>query len=247
MRRLLSTVESIGTEYSRVAAAARAFDGYNRGGRIVTMPAKNPDLHGNVPDDAPVALVIVDVINDLQFPGGERLLRHALPMADRLSALKRRAKAAGIPVIYANDNFGRWKSDFRRILERCLQDGARGRPLAQRLAPDEDDYFVLKPKHSAFFATTLHVLLRYLGVRTVILTGLTANSCVLFTAADAFMRDFHLVVPADCVASIDVTDNRRALEHMRKTLGADVRSSRSIALSRLAAGTPPRAAKSPPS
>ncbi len=78
--------------------------------------------------------------------------------------LKRRAKAAGIPVIYANDNFGRWKSDFRWILERCLQEGDARRPLAERLAPDEDDYFVLKPKHSAFFATTLHTLLRYLSV-----------------------------------------------------------------------------------
>jgi nicotinamidase-related amidase len=207
------------------------------------MPAKNQDLHGNVPDDAPVALVIVDVINDLQFPGGERLLRHALPMADRLAALKRRAKAAGIPVIYANDNFGRWKSDFRRILERCLQAGMRGRPLAERLAPDEDDYFVLKPKHSAFFATTLDVLLRYLSVHTVILTGLTGDSCVLFTAADAFMRDFHLVVPADCVASIDPGANRRALEHMRKTLHADVRPSRSIAVERLAAGVVPAASR----
>jgi nicotinamidase-related amidase len=211
------------------------------------MPAKNQDLHGNAPDEAAVALIIIDVINDLEFPGGDRLLRHALPMADHLAALKRRAKAAGIPIIYANDNFGRWKSDFRRMLERCLQGGTRGRPLAERLAPDEDDYFVLKPKHSAFFATTLHVLLRYLGVRTVILTGLTGNSCVLFTAADAFMRDFHLLVPADCVASIDVNDNRRALERMRKTLGADVRVSRSIALKRLAAGTPLRASRSQPS
>jgi nicotinamidase-related amidase len=207
------------------------------------MPAKNPDLHGNVPDEAPVALVIVDVINDLHFPGGERLLRHALPMADRLAAFKRRAKAAGVPVIYANDNFGRWKSDFRRILERCLQAGTRGRPLAERLAPDEDDYFVLKPKHSAFFATTLDVLLRYLSVHTVILTGLTGDSCVLFTAADAFMRDFHLVVPADCVASIDPAANRRALEHMRKTLRADVRPSRSIEVERLAAGVVPPASR----
>ncbi len=113
----------------------------------------------------------------------------------------------------------------------------RGRPLAQRLAADEDDYFLLKPKHSAFFATALHMLLRYLGVHTVILTGLTGNSCVLFTAADALMRDFHLLVPADCVASIEARDNRRALEHMRTTLQADVRSSRSLAVARLAAGS----------
>ena len=209
------------------------------------MPAKNPDLHGNVPDEAPVALVIIDVINDLEFPGGDRLLRHALPMADRLAALKRRAKAAGIPVIYANDNFGRWKSDFRRILDRCLRERTRGRPLAERLAPDEDDYFVLKPKHSAFYATTLHLLLRYLSVQTVILTGLTGDNCVLFTAADAFMRDFHLVVPADCVASIEVKDNRLALDHLRKTLHADIRSSRSIPVERLAAGVVPAASRTP--
>jgi nicotinamidase-related amidase len=198
------------------------------------MPAKNPDLHGNVPDEAPVALVLIDVINDLEFPGGDELLGHALPMADRLAAFKRRARAARVPVIYANDNFGKWQSDFRRLLERCRADGVRGRPLAERLAPAEDDYFVLKPKHSAFFATALDVLLDYLKVRTLILTGLTTNSCVLFTAADAFMRDFHLVVPADCVASIAAEDHRLALQHMRDTLGADVRPSTEISLERLA-------------
>src|SRR6185503_18220123 len=128
------------------------------------MPAKNRDLHGSAPDHSPVALLLIDVINHLDFEGGDRLLEHALPMAERLAALKRRARAAGIPAIYANDNFGRWQSDFTKVLERCRADGARGKPIADRLAPDADDYFVLKPKHSGFYGTTLDILLDYLGV-----------------------------------------------------------------------------------
>jgi nicotinamidase-related amidase len=197
------------------------------------MPAKNHDLHGSVPDHSPVALLLIDVINHLDFEGGDRLLEHALPMAERLAALKRRARAAGIPAIYANDNFGRWQSDFAKVLERCRADGARGKPIADRLAPDADDYFVLKPKHSGFYGTTLDILLDYLGVDTLILAGLTADRCVLFTASDAYMRDFHLLVPADCVASIDPADNRAALAHMARVLEADTRESTTLELAHL--------------
>ena len=160
-------------------------------------------MHGNASDDAAVALLLVDVLNDLEFDGGETLLAHALPMATQVAALKRRTKDAGIPAIYVNDNFGRWQSDFAKLLVHCLHDGVRGQPLAEQLGPKRDDYFVLKPKHSGFYATTLDLLLRYLQVTTVILTGLTGDICVLFTANDAYMRDFRLVVPADCVASQD--------------------------------------------
>src|SRR5215211_3547955 len=103
------------------------------------MPAKNEDLHGNVPDKADVALLLIDVINDLEFEDGERLLEHALPMARRLAALKRRAKEAGIPAIYVNDNFGRWQSDFSKLLAHCLEDEVCGKPLVEQLQPEEDD------------------------------------------------------------------------------------------------------------
>ena len=189
------------------------------------MLAKQNDLNGNVPDDMAVALLLIDVINDLEFDGGEALLAHALPMATRLAALKRRATEAGIPAIYVNDNFGRWQSDFAKLLAHCLDDGVRGRPLAEQLRPERDDYFVLKPKHSGFYATTLDLLLRYLHVTTVILTGLTGDICVLFTANDAYMRDFHLVVPADCVVSQDSEENRHALRHMERVLKADIQPS----------------------
>ena len=149
------------------------------------MPAKNEDLHGNVPDTAPAALLLIDLINDLEFPGGEELLEHGLPAARCVAALKRRAKQAGVPVVYVNDNYGRWQSDFTKLVAHCLEVGVRGRPLAELLQPDEDDYFVLKPKHSGFFSTTLDVLLAYLGAKTLVMTGLTTDICVLFTANDA--------------------------------------------------------------
>src|SRR5689334_7562248 len=128
------------------------------------MPTKNEDLHGFVPDTSPVALLLIDVINDLEFEGAESLLHQALPMAERVAALKVRAKRAHIPVIYANDNFGRWQSDLNRIVAHCLDEPVRGRPIVELLRPDDDDYVVIKPKHSGFYSTTLDVLLDYLKV-----------------------------------------------------------------------------------
>jgi nicotinamidase-related amidase len=150
------------------------------------------------------------------------------------------AKARGIPIIYVNDNFGKWKSDFRKLLEHCLEDDVRGREIAKALRPDEDDYFVLKPKHSAFFSTTLEVLLDHLGVKTLVLTGLAGDSCVLFTAGDAFMRDLALVIPSDCMASESPQENRRVLRHMARVLKADTRPSAKINLTALKAGKNPR-------
>ncbi len=194
------------------------------------LPAKNEDLHGNVPDKSPVALLLIDVINDFEFPGGDRLFEHALPMAPRLRALASRARAISIPVVYVNDNFGKWQSDKQELLRHCLEDDVRGRPFVEQLVPDEDDYFVLKPKHSGFFSTTLDTLLAYLGTKTVILTGVAANICVLFTANDAYMRDFHLVVPADCVASMDQAETEYALRQMETVLKADITPSTELDL-----------------
>jgi nicotinamidase-related amidase len=197
------------------------------------MPARNRDLHGNVPDQASAALLLIDVINDLEFDGGDALLAEALPMAKRLTALAERARRARLPIVYVNDNFGKWRSDFSKLLDHCLHEGVRGRSLADLLRPASDDYFVLKPKHSGFFATTLDVLLRYLGVTTVVLTGLTADNCVLFTASDAFLRDYELVIPPDCVASENAEDTRRALEHMQRVLKARLTPSADLDLEQL--------------
>jgi nicotinamidase-related amidase len=194
------------------------------------MPAKNYDLHGSVPDKCEFALLLIDVINDLDFPEANRLLRFARPMARKILRLKTRAKKAGIPVIYVNDNFGRWQSDFRRQVRHCLRGESRGHEIVKLLQPEEDDYFVLKPKHSGFFSTTLETLLRYLGSETLILTGLAGNFCVLFTANDAYMRDYRLIIPSDCTASNSAQENREALSLMRKFLKADTRASSRIRL-----------------
>ena len=204
------------------------------------MPAKNPDLHGNAPDNAPVVLLMVDVINDMEYPGGDKLFVQAQPMAERLAALKRRIRAAGIPAIYANDNFGKWQSDFATLVRHCTEEEVCGRPVARLLAPEAEDYFVLKPKHSAFFATPLETLLKYLGAHTLILAGITGDMCVLFTAADAFLRDYQVIVAEDCVASIEPEDNEQALRYMARVMDADVRPSADIDLARLK--RPPRAA-----
>ncbi len=197
------------------------------------MPAKNPDLHGNAPDKSPIAILLIDVINDLEFSEGDALLQFALPMARRIAALKQQAKEAGIPVIYVNDNFGRWRSDFSAQVEHCLQHGVRGQRIAELLRPDEDDYFVLKPKHSGFYSTTLDTLLDYLGAKKLVLAGMAANICVLFTANDAYMRDFLLYVPSDCVASNTQEENDYALQQMKVVLKADIRPSTEISLGQL--------------
>lgn len=194
------------------------------------MTQPNENLHGNAPDKSNAALLLIDVINDLEFPEGGELLRFALPMARSILVLKKRAKALGIPVIYVNDNFGRWQSNFHAQIEHCLNDDVIGKPLAKLLVPDADDYFVLKPKHSGFFSTTLDILLKYLETKSVIITGVAANICVLFTANDAYMRDYKLFVPADCVASNTEEENRHALNQMRTVLKADTRNSHELEL-----------------
>ena len=195
----------------------------------VPTPQKNLDLHGSAPDKHDIALLLIDVINDFDFPGADQLLRCARPMARNLLRLKRRAYKAGVPVIYVNDNFGRWKSDFRRTLDHCSRYG-RGRDVVKLLRPEEDDYFVLKPKHSGFFSSALDTLLRYLQTQTLILTGIAGNFCVLFTANDAYMRDFNLFVPSDCTVSNTKRENDSALRLMKKFLKADTRRASSIVL-----------------
>src|SRR3954464_11329739 len=106
------------------------------------MPAKNEDLHGSAPDKSDVALLLIDVINDLEFPEGDQLLKHALPMAGRISELKNRARKEKVPIVYVNDNFGRWRSDLSAQVDHCLKDGVRGRSIVELLRPEEDDYFV---------------------------------------------------------------------------------------------------------
>jgi nicotinamidase-related amidase len=177
------------------------------------------------------ALLLVDLVNPLDFACGEALLARARPVAHRVAALHRRARAAGVPAIFVNDNFDCWHLGFRELVERQRAPGVRGRPLIEALDPDPArDHFVLKPRHSGFYCTGLDVLLARLGVRALIVTGIAADICVLATAFDAHMRGYALQVPADCVAAETAAAERWALRHMERVLGADVRPSPAIAL-----------------
>ena len=187
----------------------------------------------------PTALLLIDVINDLDCENAEDMLVQAKPMAKRLANLKRKATRLGIPAIYVNDNFGQWKSDFRHTVEHCCADESLGREISRALRPHPADYFVLKPKHSGFYATTLDLLLEYLEIDTLILTGIAANICVLFTANDAYMRDYRLLVPSDCVAANTQEDRDYSLRQMETILKADIRQSIDIDPKILTEGRPP--------
>ena len=191
------------------------------------MPVRSKDLHGSAPDKSGAALLLIDVINDFDFPEGDNLLRLALPVGQNIARLKQRAKDAGIPAIYVNDNFGRWRSDFKKIVNHSREQG-KGKEFVELLLPDEDDYFVLKPKHSGFYSTSLSLLLTHLTTTNLILTGIAGNNCVLVTANDAYMRDFKLFVPSDCVVSNTDEENQHALKQMETVLKTDTTPSEKL-------------------
>jgi nicotinamidase-related amidase len=183
------------------------------------------DLHGNVPDQCGVVLLLVDVINDLDFPDNEELVAQSVELAKRIRALKLRCRQAGIPAIYANDNRGKWRSDAQKVIAEVQREGAPGREFARMLAPEPDDYIVLKPKHSIFLASPLDLILEHLEAHTLVLAGVTTNSCVLISAGEAFARGYRVVVPRDCVAALKSRDQGPALQLMEESYGVQTNAS----------------------
>ena len=180
------------------------------------MPEERP---GGAPGAA--ALLIVDMLNDLRFDGAEKLAPAAQAIAEPILALRDAADAAGVPVIYVNDNKGHWHSDRTRLIEQVRGQGDETRALVDRLMPADHHYLVIKPRFSGFYATNMPVLLPDLRVDRLILTGVAADICVLFTAADAHMRGYSLWVPSDAVASEEPQRTRWALEIMAASMDAD--------------------------
>jgi nicotinamidase-related amidase len=142
------------------------------------------------------------------------------------------ARAAGIPTIYVNDNFGDWRSERAVLLAHCLRPEAKGAKFVKLVQPDEEDYFVLKPMHSAFYQTPLKVLLQQLGATELILAGLTSNSCTTCTAHDANMRNLRLFVPDDCSAARTAAEHRKAIQHFKAMTDANVETSNRLRFSK---------------
>jgi nicotinamidase-related amidase len=209
------------------------------------------------PDRAPLAdstatggmaLLVVDMISSWDFSDADKLGRAALAIAPRIGALKRRCVSAGVPVVYVNDNRGRWRSEFREIVRTSIAESATGRAIAEHLLPGDDDYSVLKPKHSAFYATPLDLLLRHLRVQRLLVTGVASDQCIVMSASEARMRDYEVIVPGDCVGAQTAARNAGALRHLREAYRIDTTESSRLRLpgaERAPAKAPPGAAKRP--
>jgi nicotinamidase-related amidase len=186
----------------------------------------------NITRPAPggVGLLIIDMINSMTFVGAEKIKPDAHATVDVILKVRQEADRLKTPVIYVNDNYGHWHSDKSRMVAAFSVDDCPGQEIVKRMAPREDDYFVIKPQISGFYATNLPVLLPKLGVRRLVLAGIAADICVLFTAADAHMRAYDLWIPSNAVASEE--DQRRdwALDIMRKSMGAETRSTNELSL-----------------
>lgn len=169
------------------------------------------------------ALLIVDMINQFDFEGGDLLRRKAEAVAEPILSLRDEMSAAARPVIYVNDNFGEWHSEKSRLVSRAMDREKSGSTL-DRLRPRDEDYFIIKPQFSGFYATNLPVLLPKLGVSRLVIAGIATDICVLFTAADAHMRDYALWVPENAVAATDDERGAWALEIMRESIGASTAS-----------------------
>jgi nicotinamidase-related amidase len=181
-------------------------------------PRSQPPALAPAPAAGHTALLIIDMISCWDFPDAEKLLPGAYAIARRIAALKARCTRAGVPAIYVNDNRGRWRSDFPKLVELSLASGGAGAEITSALLPQETDYFVLKPKQSAFFATPLELLLAYLKATRLIVTGVASDQCIWATVADAGMRDLQAVVPRDCVASQTSARNERFLRQAQEAL-----------------------------
>jgi nicotinamidase-related amidase len=179
---------------------------------------------------AGTALVIIDMISAWDYPQGDHMLRSALRIGPAIARLKQRCARLSVPVIYANDNAGHWRSDIRQLVALSESVGGTATALTQLLAPALEDYVMLKPKHSAFFATPLDLLLQHIGVTHLILAGVSSDACVLATALDARMRDYELVVPRDCIGSLTPRRTAASLTYFRQVLQVPTTTSSRIRL-----------------
>ncbi|MFD2680017.1 isochorismatase family cysteine hydrolase [Bacillus seohaeanensis] len=172
------------------------------------------------------ALLVIDIINPFDFKHGETLAHHTKKIINPLRNLIKCCRQQKVPVIFINDHYNLWKADYREIIKRCRNNLSE--EVIDALQPLEDDFFLIKPKHSAFYGTALNTLLHHLDVENLIITGIAGNICVLFTANDAYMREFNLYIPEDTIASVSNKDNQYALTMMKNVLKAKIEKAENI-------------------
>jgi nicotinamidase-related amidase len=178
------------------------------------------------------ALLLIDLINTWRMPCGAALRRQTRQFAPRIAALAARVRAKKWPVIYANDNFGRWRSDFQQVIEMAKREGGDAAQIASQLSPESTDYFVLKPRHSAFYQSPLHVLLDKLGVRRLVMVGVAGDQCLLATAGDALLREYEVQIPGDLILCSTAARTRAIRRHFRDVMDIDIGPAKKIAAAR---------------
>jgi nicotinamidase-related amidase len=174
-----------------------------------------------------VAVLALDLISDFDFPDGARVRRALEAHAPAICRLLERARRARVPVIHALDNIGLWRSDAPGLIARCSDSRRPGSALVRSLTPAPVDEIILKPRHSAFYGTPLEALLDDHSIGTLILIGVSAESCVWMTACDAHTRGFALVVPRETLVGISNKALRATLTGLEDVLGARVPASAS--------------------
>ncbi len=183
------------------------------------QPAKHPDLHGNVPDDRALALLLIDVLNPLDFEGSEEFAR-ACSRSGSPRGVQGTSDRGSCPRHLRQRQRRALAVRRDRVVRNATRDDARVPSLAPARPRTSSTTWSCASKHSGFYSTPLDILLTYLRTERVILTGLSAERCVLFTANDAFLRDYELFVPSDCTAAIDDRDYAAALRILERVLGA---------------------------
>lgn len=175
-------------------------------------------------EQSTTVLLLVDFINPMDFEGAERLATRAVAAAQAATALRDRLGRDGFRTVYANDNYGRWNSDFACLWRRCVQRGGEAETMARALKPKPSDFKILKPRHSAFYSTPLSLILQQLGCTSLVIAGLATDNCVLFTAMDAYLRGYELWIPDNCTAAETDDAHRQALVLMASVLKAKTSS-----------------------
>jgi nicotinamidase-related amidase len=164
------------------------------------------------------ALLVTDMITAYDFKDAEAVADHAQGPVERIAELIARARAQDMLVVYVNDNYGNWNGSRDDLLKHAAS-GAHPE-LVDPIQPEHEVAFVWKPRHSAFYETSLNYLLRQHDVERIILTGQVAEQCILYSALDAYIRHFQIIVPADAVVPLHPHLAEAALEMMRVNMRA---------------------------
>lgn len=161
--------------------------------------------------------MIIDMLNDFVLKGAPLEVPRAQEIIPRIKEELEKARGAKIPIIYICDAHRRDDPEFKVWPVHAVK-GTKGAQIIKELEPHKNDYIILKTTYSGFYRTRLEGLLKKLRIEELIVTGILTNICVLYTAVDALMRGYQVIIPEGCVAGINSDDERFALRQIREIL-----------------------------